>query len=382
MANYCYYDVRVKGSKKACIMVYYSMPCSDDKLIREQKETKDGYFLSFRGQCKWSVNYDVKDSMEEINVNQMSEAQIQHKGQDYWYNSLRAKSEVLKCELMVHYWSSESGFDQFDHYKNGEVLKRRKIEIGYGDADEYACEGANVFDWDKLEFVGHEGEYDESVDGEEKAMQFLEKLKSFNASFAAGADEPEELKKVLDELVDNIGYLNVEFGDEKCDSAIGDTGFDMYDWTFTEGKRKAYGDWSIAIPDGFEIVSSKEDRPFEMIPHGMKKKSVDDIPVRLLPSSEANIVGDFPWMYHPYTRAALAEKFAILTANEAMYAYELHRRSCRSSFRISAHVYLLTKPSTGITIIWHLSWARKKNECSECKLNILRIRRIKILKNR
>lgn len=42
MANYCYYDVRVKGSKKACIMVYYSMPCSDDKLIREQKETKDG----------------------------------------------------------------------------------------------------------------------------------------------------------------------------------------------------------------------------------------------------------------------------------------------------------------------------------------------------
>ena len=31
MANYCDYEIRVKGSKKAGLMVYESMPCMSNK---------------------------------------------------------------------------------------------------------------------------------------------------------------------------------------------------------------------------------------------------------------------------------------------------------------------------------------------------------------
>lgn len=78
---------------------------------------------------------------------------------------------------MVHYWSEESEFNQFDHYKNGEILKKRKIRYDY---DEYT-----EFDWDTLEFVGHEGEYDESVDGEQQNEDLMAKLLLFSEMFSS-----------------------------------------------------------------------------------------------------------------------------------------------------------------------------------------------------
>ena len=159
MANFCDYEIRVKGSKKSTQMVLYSMPALDFKDLDDEERIGDDYLLSFSGNCKWSVNFRVIDHLEPVDLESMSESEIQEEAEQYWDYSLRAKSEAFHCEIMAHYWSEESGFDQFDHYKYGKILKRRKIAYNY--------EEQNEFDWDTLEFVGHEGEYDESVDGEE-----------------------------------------------------------------------------------------------------------------------------------------------------------------------------------------------------------------------
>lgn len=172
MANYCEYEVRVRGSRNACLMVYASMPTAGFKALEREMPDGGAHFASFTGECAWSVNFGVKDAMGRVDIEAMSQAEIERCGGDYANCSLRAKSEALQCEIMVHYWSEESLFDQFDHYKNGEVLKRRKI--AYNIEDDEPTE----FDWDSLEFVGHEGEYDESVDGEESDARFVAKLMS------------------------------------------------------------------------------------------------------------------------------------------------------------------------------------------------------------
>ena len=128
MANYCDYEIRVIGSKNAGLMVYESMPCMDFKNFEWEKSSENYTTIHFTGNCKWSVNFGVTDNLNYVNVDAMSESEIESKGIDYWDYSLRAKSEAFQCEIMVHYWSEESGFDQFDHYKNGKILKQRKIE--------------------------------------------------------------------------------------------------------------------------------------------------------------------------------------------------------------------------------------------------------------
>ncbi len=165
MANYCDYEIRVKGSKKAGLMVYESMPCMSNKDLDWDKKDGTDYLTAFSGDCKWSVNYGVIDDTPIINIDAMSESEIKKVGEKFTVYSLKAKSKALQCEIMAHYWSEEGGFDQFDHYKNGKLLKQRKVACI---EDEQA-----EFDWDSLEYVGHEGEYNESVDGEEQSIRFI-----------------------------------------------------------------------------------------------------------------------------------------------------------------------------------------------------------------
>lgn len=124
IANICEYSVRVKGSQKAGKMVYESMPCLD---FKEKDDDQPGYAICFSGDCKWSVNYETVDLVPYININSWSENEIDEQASNYVCYSLRAKSEALDCEILVHYWSEESGFDQFDHYDRGTVVKQRKI---------------------------------------------------------------------------------------------------------------------------------------------------------------------------------------------------------------------------------------------------------------
>ena len=325
MANYCDYEIRVKGSKNAGQMVFHSMPCMDYKDIEWEKETGGTTTLCFTGNCKWSVNYGVNDNLNPVNVDSMSESEIEDKGMDYWEYSLRAKSEAFQCEIMVHYWSEESEFDQFDHYKNGKLLKQRKIECNYDEQ--------NKFDWDTLEFLGHEGEYDESVDGEQQdAKFFMAANMAAQMAYGGGQDqqEPEmsdedannldDINSQLADLLDEVKDLAAEVGVDINAEQIGDTGFDMYDWTFTNGNRKSGKGWSVAIPDGFVVIDSNEGRVFEAVPQGMEESDPESIPIQILPGVEQQVPrqGDDLWMYHPYAREGTAEVFAVETSKVMM----------------------------------------------------------------
>lgn len=317
MANCCKYEIRVRGSKKACLMVYESMPSMDNKDLDWERKDGNSHLLSFTGDTKWSVNYDVKDALGRLDVDAMSESEIERKGVDFWGYSLRAKSEAFQCEIMVHYWSGESGFDQFDHYKDGKILKQRKIEYNYDEP--------NKFDWDKLEFVGHEGEYDESVDGEANDVAFMSKMMNFfGGNTESGEPEiSEEDQKELDDVLDKMENLldkmkakARESGIDVDNAPIGDTDYDMYNWTFTEGKRQSANGWSIAIPDGFKVIDSKEGRPFEAVPCEMKTDD-DSISVQILPGE--GLSSSLPkewWKYHPYARSGMVEIIGVNMAEK------------------------------------------------------------------
>ena len=323
MANYCDYEVRVKGSKKTGQMVYESMPYMDHKAFEWEKESDNSVIVCFNGDCKWSVNFDVIDSLKRVNVDSMSESEIKRKGVDYWKYSLRAKSEAFRCEIMVHYWSEESGFDQFDQYKNGKLLKQRKIKYNYDRQDE--------FDWNKLEFVGHEGEYDESVDGETKnedLMKMLMGLGGMSAQFGQemSKEEQEQLNSLTGTLIEIPGQIensSEEAGLDLEDGSIGDTGFNMYNWTFGEGKTVKGNGWTIAIPDGFVRIKSKDIEPrtgrerlFELVPITCKDaEDVHKIPMRLMSSitRDGKRLGE-NWMVHPIAREGVAGILGVNTA--------------------------------------------------------------------
>lgn len=261
MANICEYEIHVIGTQKACNFIYEAMPALDNKYMLSDEGMDYGEF-SFEGNCKWSVNFGVSDDMPSVNLSKMSLSAITNEALDYWDYSLQAKSRELKCEILCHYWSEESEFDQFDHYKNGNVVKKRKIAYAYN----------NEFDWETTEFVGHIGEYDESVDGEEKDAQFMSVLGSVFGT-----------PSVLSKATDN--------------SEIGKTSFDLYKWTFTEGIRVNGSGWSISVPDGFVVrksnsatVVSGKKRLFEIVPEGYEnEKDYKNIPIIILPGEQSEV---------------------------------------------------------------------------------------------
>lgn len=320
MANYCDYEVKVIGSKKAGLMVYESMPCMDFKRFEWEKGIEDSTTIYFTGNCKWSVNFGVTDNLNYVNVDAMSESEIESKGIDYWDYSLRAKSETFQCEIMVHYWSEESGFDQFDHYKNGKILKQRKIEYNYDEQNE--------FDWDKLEFIGHEGEYDENVDGEQQNEDLMAILMALGGTMSSDASEESEENQDelsaatanLVDLLDKIEALAAEAGIDLDDGSIGDTGFDMYNWTFSQGNIAKGDGWTIAIPDGFVQINSRDNEPligekrlFELVPVTYQyEDDIDKVPVRILPGGKQG--GINLKMVHPDSRAGMAGMYGIKSA--------------------------------------------------------------------
>ena len=125
------------------------------------------------------------------------------------------------------------------------------------------------FNWTTLEFDGHEGEYDESVDGEQQDKNLMAALKGLGVMMSP--DEPEmskedqeelnELKKKLEDLLAQLEGIAVEAGIDLDDGSIGETGFDMYHWSFTEGNTVKGDGWTIAIPDGFVQRKSKDVEP-------------------------------------------------------------------------------------------------------------------------
>ncbi len=293
MANFCDYQIRVRADdRKTALLIYASVPCLDEKVITYEEDLGK-YELHFTGSCKWSVNFGVSDTWDndDIDLSDMDDDEIIRAGENLWDYSLRSKSEAFDCEIMVHYWSEESGFDQFDRYKSGDVIKQRKIKYNSKSWSKNRTDG--TFDWDTLEFMGKERVYDESVRGEEKDAQFV-------SGIVNG----------LNALLNPFGgAFTLPDSDSAADSKIKGTDFDLYKWTFSEGNRQDGDGWSIAVPDGFEVAKSPEDRLFETVPKGYKYK-VEDAPLRLLPGEKQatmlipQVIGDAEnvWRHHPYAR--------------------------------------------------------------------------------
>ena len=283
MANYCDYEIRAKGAKKSAKLLFNMIPTMDDIYIENEGGSDDDYSIIICGNCKWSLNYNCDEQDElEFNLNEISEDDIEGGlGTDYWYLTMRQKSEILGLEIQAHYWSSESEFDQFDHYINGECVKKRKI----------AYDEDNEFDWETLEFIGHEGEYDEEVDGEEQDDDFMAMLQNM---LGGGGNDDEK---------------------ETVNSSIEGTDYDMFRMSFTEGNRIDGDGWSIGIPDGFRRIDSKDDRSFELIP--LNFEDSDEAPICLLPgNASAPALGD-NWMAHPLARKGVLGVVADSIAENA-----------------------------------------------------------------
>ena len=265
MANFCDFEFRVRGKKKAVKAFYESTPYLDWKEAEYEGGTDSNYEMHFKGNCKWSINFDVEDDCDGVTVDlsKHSISQIEELGSEYVGYSVRAKSEIFQCEVKVHYWSMESEFDQFDHYKNGECLKKRKIAFdNYGEEEN--------FDWDTLEFIGHEGEYDESVDGEQSDIDLMNMLRMM-----PGVSVPSQKPK------------------KKVNSSVGVTSSSKKATTPFKGikitrdknnvvKGKGY---TYVVPDGFRV--GKEDgRDFIAWLPSSSSNGIDDAKIRIYPPNK------------------------------------------------------------------------------------------------
>ena len=147
MANICNYEIHAKGNKKAVLFFYTTLQTLDYKQITHKEGNDDEYILWIKGNCKWSLDYFCEEKKNVvIQLNEFDEDTIldERIGFDYWYLTMRQKSEILNIEILAHSWSDESQYDQFDHYKDGNLLSSKYEEY------------SNYYPWDKSEFSTYE----------------------------------------------------------------------------------------------------------------------------------------------------------------------------------------------------------------------------------
>lgn len=235
MANYCSFGIRIKGKRGNALLLCHSIPTVDGGSITYAKGTDDTYEVHLHGSCKWSVNFDVTDDWDgseiDTDLNALPETMLENIGSTLWDYSLRAKSRVLECEVQAHYWSDETGFDHFDHYLNGRRIKKRRI----------AYDSDNHFDWDSLEFIGHEGEINKDETSEANSLLYASRfVRHFDPNtvlsvlqdqdddvIETGNDEEDEvidedeviqnLEELLDKLKQMTGELGIEDVSEEDD---------------------------------------------------------------------------------------------------------------------------------------------------------------------
>lgn len=168
MANDCNFDIYFRGKRGNVMLLCDSVATYNGTELLYAAGTDELYEAHIQGTCAWTVNFCVTDEWYGAEVaqdlNKLSAIELRKLAQQCTGYSLRAKSRVLQCDVMVRYWSEESGFDRFEYFTNGRSIKRRLIE--------YAPE--NEFDWNTMEYVNHEGEYDDSVKSYELAYLILE----------------------------------------------------------------------------------------------------------------------------------------------------------------------------------------------------------------
>lgn len=278
MANICEYRVKVKGRKNACYAFLGSMPHMDYRNVNSEVGSDMEYEMIISGNCKWSVDAYCKkwDGDFPADLPADSNEAYEEAGKRYCYVTVKERSELFNTEVWCNSCDIDGDPDTavYVHYKNGEPIDDNLPE-------ELVIEGTT-----EVQSAAEQAESDIDL---------------------------EDLSDKLDQLLRDVESLAAESGIDLNPSNIGDTGYDMYNWTFTEGKRKKGDGWSVAIPDGFSTIDSDGGRLFEAVPQGMEND--EDVPVRILPGEKQELEAmKDRWMYHPYARAGAAETVAVKMA--------------------------------------------------------------------
>ena len=159
MADLCDYNIHVRGSKKAALMIFSSMACADDKEITYEHGTDEEYILHFNGCCKWNTDAYCDETWngEEINLDSYDETALRDCEIDqFMFYKLVDKSAMFHCEIEVYSSCMEEGWCAFSHYKEGDTLEDEYMGEDYEDYDEESM------DEEFMEEDEEEPEYDES----------------------------------------------------------------------------------------------------------------------------------------------------------------------------------------------------------------------------
>lgn len=126
MADYCDYEIHVRGTKKAALMVYATMRSADLKEITFEGGTDDEYTLHFSSCCKWEPDAycDKKWDGKEIDLSGIDEKSMREETgiDDFMSYSLADMSAMYHCEIEIHACYPEAESNSFFHYKDGDTL--------------------------------------------------------------------------------------------------------------------------------------------------------------------------------------------------------------------------------------------------------------------
>jgi len=178
MANYCWYQIRVKGKKKNAFMIYHTMPVYDENDIIHQEGTEENYSLIFSGSCKWSLEAYCDNSITNLDINVDDfigeNGELLKNVTDYWYYSLKDKSKLYNCEIeaFAEYEDYDINGDYgdrptFEHYKNGEVIENQ-TQLSFADAQKRVEELFKIKNvipnyYTYEDYDDYENDYDENI---------------------------------------------------------------------------------------------------------------------------------------------------------------------------------------------------------------------------
>lgn len=109
MANDCNFDIYFRGKRGNVMLLCDSVATYHGTELLYAAGTDDLYEAHIQGVCAWSVNYCVTDEWYGAEVaqdlNKLSAIELRKLAQQCTGYSLCAKSRVLQCDVMAHYWS-------------------------------------------------------------------------------------------------------------------------------------------------------------------------------------------------------------------------------------------------------------------------------------
>lgn len=107
MANICWFEMRMRGTKANCYaMLNSDIPCYD-AYVTAENGTESDYMMYIRGECRWSVTSSMVDVDEE--------------------ETLAAKASKFQLELEVCALDESEEIQEHFHYNGDKVIKANNL---------------------------------------------------------------------------------------------------------------------------------------------------------------------------------------------------------------------------------------------------------------